>query len=120
MSHLQVDGAPPRQIVLREPERTTTVEVDYDRRLVRCTEVRNFVDERDDGAGDPLTLFVQQLTQELEDRSLFRQRCAFCEKTAANVAKIIMGPRTGICNECVDLCRQILSSERQSSADPGD
>lgn len=38
------------------------------------------------------------------------QTCAFCEKTNAEVAKLIMGPRGGICNECVALCNNILES----------
>jgi len=36
--------------------------------------------------------------------------CSFCLKPSDNVAKLVAGPGVCICNECVDLCRQIISS----------
>jgi ATP-dependent Clp protease ATP-binding subunit ClpX len=35
-------------------------------------------------------------------------RCAFCGKRARNVRKIIAGPTSAICDECVDLCVEVL------------
>lgn len=37
--------------------------------------------------------------------------CAFCEKTSFEVAKLIMGPREGICNECIKVCADIVAEE---------
>jgi hypothetical protein len=37
-------------------------------------------------------------------------RCSFCSKLAADVDKIIEGPGTYICNECVQLCVEILDA----------
>ncbi len=37
--------------------------------------------------------------------------CSFCGKTEDQVKKIIAGPNVYICNECVDLCKQILADE---------
>ncbi len=34
--------------------------------------------------------------------------CSFCSKDKSAVAKLIAGPGVYICDECVDLCNQIL------------
>ena len=49
--------------------------------------------------------------QRLADLASATRRCAFCEKTSAEVAKLIMGPAVGICNECVALCADIIEGE---------
>jgi hypothetical protein len=36
--------------------------------------------------------------------------CSFCLKPNDEVAKLVAGPGVYICNECVDLCRAIISS----------
>jgi ATP-dependent Clp protease ATP-binding subunit ClpX len=38
-------------------------------------------------------------------------RCAFCGKRARDVRKIIAGPTSAICDECVGLCVEILDEE---------
>ncbi len=43
--------------------------------------------------------------------------CSFCLKPNNEVAKLVAGPGVYICDECVDLCRQIISSPR--SLPPG-
>jgi hypothetical protein len=37
--------------------------------------------------------------------------CSFCGKTQAEVLQLIAGPRVFICNECVQLCVRIVSTE---------
>lgn len=46
--------------------------------------------------------------------------CSFCGKSQKDVKKLIAGPNVFICNECVDLCHDIISEEAQalSSQDP--
>lgn len=39
--------------------------------------------------------------------------CSFCGKEQAKVQKLIAGPNIYICNECVDLCNDILAEEEQ-------
>ncbi|MDA8037880.1 MAG: hypothetical protein M0Z69_01730 [Actinomycetota bacterium] len=39
--------------------------------------------------------------------------CSFCTKSQFEVLKLIAGPGVLICNECVDLCNQIISEELQ-------
>lgn len=38
-------------------------------------------------------------------------RCSFCGKTQDEVMRLIAGPNVYICNECVELCSDIISSE---------
>ncbi|MDX2084341.1 MAG: ATP-dependent protease ATP-binding subunit ClpX [Candidatus Melainabacteria bacterium] len=38
-------------------------------------------------------------------------RCSFCGKTQDQVKKLIAGPDVYICNECVELCNEILDEE---------
>lgn len=37
--------------------------------------------------------------------------CSFCGKSEHEVKKLIAGPSVFICNECVDLCREIIAEE---------
>lgn len=41
-------------------------------------------------------------------------RCSFCGKTQNQVKRLIAGPNVYICNECIDLCNEILKEEKQS------
>ena len=38
--------------------------------------------------------------------------CSFCGKNQKEVKKLIAGPQTYICNECVDLCTEIIEDEK--------
>jgi ATP-dependent Clp protease ATP-binding subunit ClpX len=44
--------------------------------------------------------------------------CSFCAKPSSAVAKMIAGPGVFICNECINLCSDILLEELQSSSPP--
>ena len=35
-------------------------------------------------------------------------RCSFCNKSQEQVRKLIAGPNVYICDECVELCNEIL------------
>lgn len=37
--------------------------------------------------------------------------CSFCGKSQAQVVKLIAGPGVYICNECIDLCNEIIQEE---------
>ncbi|MCS7233900.1 MAG: ATP-dependent Clp protease ATP-binding subunit ClpX [Synergistetes bacterium] len=39
--------------------------------------------------------------------------CSFCGRSQAEVKRIIVGPGVSICNECVELCKQILDAEME-------
>lgn len=38
-------------------------------------------------------------------------RCSFCGKSQDEVRKLVAGPGVYICNECVDLCKEIIDEE---------
>jgi ClpX C4-type zinc finger protein len=42
--------------------------------------------------------------------------CSFCAKPSSAVAKVIAGPGVYICNECIQLCNDILKEEQQQQA----
>jgi hypothetical protein len=44
-------------------------------------------------------------------------RCTFCQKPTSAVKKMVAGPGIFICNECVDLCVEIINSEPPASAE---
>jgi ClpX C4-type zinc finger len=37
--------------------------------------------------------------------------CSFCTKDKDSVARLVAGPGVYICNECIDLCSQIVAME---------
>ena len=43
--------------------------------------------------------------------------CSFCGKAQNEVKKLIAGPSVYICNECVDLCNDIIEEEVKSEED---
>lgn len=48
-------------------------------------------------------------------------RCSFCRKDQRKVRAIIAGPTTYICNECVEICAEILVEDgcsRTRDAEP--
>jgi hypothetical protein len=45
--------------------------------------------------------------------------CSFCAKPGSAVAKVIAGPGVYICNECIQLCNDILEEEQQAPSPPG-
>jgi ATP-dependent Clp protease ATP-binding subunit ClpX len=46
--------------------------------------------------------------------------CSFCAKTQHEVRKLIAGPSVFICNECVDLCRDIIKEEKKEAKSGSD
>ena len=37
--------------------------------------------------------------------------CSFCGKSQDQVRKLIAGPRVYICDECIELCNEIIAEE---------
>jgi ATP-dependent Clp protease ATP-binding subunit ClpX len=44
-------------------------------------------------------------------------KCSFCGKTQKQVKKLIAGPGVYICDECIDLCNEIIDEELSEPAD---
>lgn len=45
-------------------------------------------------------------------------KCSFCGKTQDQVKKLIAGPNVYICNECIDLCKDIITDEVVEEFEP--
>lgn len=48
--------------------------------------------------------------QKLEDTV----HCSFCGKSQNEVRKLIAGPRVYICNECIDICNEIINADKRN------
>jgi ATP-dependent Clp protease ATP-binding subunit ClpX len=42
--------------------------------------------------------------------------CSFCGKSQNDVRKLIAGPGVYICNECIDICNEIINDDEQTAA----
>jgi ATP-dependent Clp protease ATP-binding subunit ClpX len=46
-------------------------------------------------------------------------KCSFCNKSQRDVRKLIAGPTVYICDECVDICLDIIAEEREGDEPEG-
>ncbi len=46
-------------------------------------------------------------------------KCSFCNKSQRDVRKLIAGPTVYICDECVDICLDIIAEERENEEQDG-
>ena len=44
-------------------------------------------------------------------------KCSFCGKSQKQVKKLIAGPGVYICDECIDLCNEIIEEELSETSD---
>jgi ATP-dependent Clp protease ATP-binding subunit ClpX len=45
--------------------------------------------------------------------------CSFCGKSQNDVRKLIAGPGVFVCNECIDICNEIINDDEQTAATTG-
>jgi ATP-dependent Clp protease ATP-binding subunit ClpX len=55
------------------------------------------------GTDAPLRLIAQ--------RTKLPLRCSFCGQSEKEVKKLVVGPQVSICNDCVDICNEIIADE---------
>lgn len=55
--------------------------------------------------------------EDMAERTNSILKCSFCGKNQDEVKKLIAGPSVYICDECVDLCNEIISEELDSGDD---
>ena len=46
-------------------------------------------------------------------------KCSFCGKSQKQVKKLIAGPGVYICDECIDLCNEIIEEEFSEGTEVG-
>ena len=56
-------------------------------------------------------------TENNDDKLLY---CSFCGKNQNEVRKLIAGPSVYICNECIDLCNDIIKEEISETTEDED
>lgn len=44
-------------------------------------------------------------------------KCSFCGKTQDQVRRLVAGPGVYICDECIELCQEIIEEEFDDAAD---
>src|SRR5688572_30307901 len=66
-------------------------------------------------ATSPPDLEVSQVARIGESGDLLK--CSFCGKSQKQVKKLIAGPGVYICDECIDLCNEIIEEELSESSD---
>ena len=44
--------------------------------------------------------------------------CSFCGKSQNDVRKLIAGPGVYVCNECIDICNEIINDDEQTATAP--
>src|SRR3972149_3841120 len=54
-----------------------------------------------------------------QDKPEAQLRCSFCGKGREEVRKLIAGPTVYICDECVDLCNDIIAEDLEERQDGG-
>src|SRR5438093_680596 len=59
-------------------------------------------------------------TQMADAASSAAVQCSFCGKNQDEVRKLIAGPYVYICDECIDLCNEILEQECEAEGGAGD
>jgi ATP-dependent Clp protease ATP-binding subunit ClpX len=42
--------------------------------------------------------------------------CSFCGKSQNEVKKLIAGPSVYVCNECIDICNEIINDDERAEA----
>jgi hypothetical protein len=85
---------------------------------VELREEHHYPDEEEGEAPSDEAAFrvwVEHWIGEVHSESLFSISCSFCGKKQHEVKKLIAGPKTYICNECIGLCNDILAEEENLS-----
>lgn len=65
----------------------------------------------EENSSEPFREWVENWVGVIFEEAEHRLRCAFCGKKQNEVLKLIAGPTCYICNECVQLCQEILATE---------
>lgn len=62
------------------------------------------------------TLFWRRRQPKRESPAKPALRCSFCNKSQDEVRKLIAGPVSNICDECVDVCVDIIAHDRVAAS----
>ena len=76
--------------------------------------VTHYLDFSNDEVGetDPLERWFEHEASKLVEKGRGNFSCGFCGKRQFEVEKLIAGPTAYICDECVELCHEIVEEEK--------
>ena len=75
--------------------------------------MKKFVkDKEDESLEIPSFLRNQEEDHDKKEKSS-TSYCSFCGKSQHEVLKLIAGPKVCICDECIDLCVEIIKEEKE-------
>lgn len=83
--------------------------------VAELRDINRFPDDKEDAAKDDPEAFkkwVLDWISAIHETAVLSRHCAFCRKRQDQVRRLIAGPGVYICDECVDLCHEIVSEER--------
>lgn len=97
--------------------------IDYDTGEASSSTTKMFPDPiHADKSGETLYHFIQEQLREIGRQAgrLIEMKCAFCSRSQEQVKKLVAGPNSYICNECIELCVDILADEQHEDHARGD
>src|SRR5215471_14485977 len=56
------------------------------------------------------------MVNERSDDRRRHTRCSFCGKGQEQVRKLVAGPGVYICDQCIDLCQEVLEEDNRSTS----
>lgn len=96
--------------------------VDYANRSATAVSEINFPDPRQPGV-----VFVEWvrdavalIRKESTPRSAGSISCSFCGVGQDAVRKLVAGPGVQICNECIDMCAEVIAEAEEDKKEPAD
>jgi len=79
--------------------------------------VRTWAKDRDIPSDVVVRMWISRTLHQMTRTALKEAEipmCSFCDKRMRSVEKLIAGPGVFICNECIDLCVEVIEEERTS------
>ena len=85
--------------------------VDRESRIGEVVRIFDYttIEDHDDQEGDPMDRFLDHQAALFDDEASHKLTCSFCGKGQHEVKKLIAGPTSYICDECIGLCAEIVA-----------
>lgn len=112
MNKMNIERTENRAVLsYHDGQKVAEISKDPETRQGTLTKFYDFSDSDFDGEYDPLVDWFEDELHKLTEHSEHILACGFCGKTQREVHKLIAGPTTYICDECVALCHEIVQEE---------
>ena len=95
------------QLFLNQEKSEGRAELHDEERFPECNEN----EDMEEGDLESFSEWALKWIDTITDAGSSIFKCSFCGKMQTEVKKIIAGPRVYICNECIELCNEIMQEE---------